>query len=159
MTTRQWCHLYYCSKQRQNHKEIVTLTSFCDRGRTFQAIDFSMRASTSLAGNTTLCELVIRWWEKSTWVILQLSRTITPQASWEHIGMTSAVQHNNKKKRGNQPTCRFLPNSKKLFSISLRWFSPLVYHIISGECSYNVKPQCLVWTRENWFFSPFSCQW
>lgn len=98
----------------------------------------------SLVGNMTLCELAMWRPERPVWVIIQLSRTATPHASWEHRGMTREPAHYNtieKKKQQLYPTVSVHWSSTKLFSISACWFSVLVYRIISSKCNHNLKPQ------------------
>lgn len=119
--------------------------------------------SLSLVGNMTLCELCYHTARKA-----HMSH---PPAIWDRnpsglLGIqrndqrTGKLEHNSKKKKeGLNPTVGIQWSSGKLFSISARWFSVLVYRIISSKCNHNGKPQCLVWTWGNLCLSPFSCQW
>lgn len=156
----------------------VTSGSFhisCNRQRKLQLSTLQFNLGPSFLGNEIFnvplpcgrydtvwtCYLTAR--KRPVWVILQLSRTVTPPGllgAPRNDQGTSTLEHNRNRDSIPQSVFFFFRwSSDKLFSISARWFSVLVYHIISSKCNHNLKPQCLVWPWGNVCFSPFSCQW
>lgn len=89
----------------------------CNRQWKLQLWETKYLTFLSLTGNATLCELVFWWPERPKWVILQLSRTATSQASRERggtTGGTGALRHNKERKKEKENTLSHSQHSPEL---------------------------------------------